>query len=129
MKKILILIVVVIILAIGYWLMTKKDRSTTLDTTMIDYCGELKETIFTSIEKYETGRGGSMGYYAINFWEDYFTWSHSDFSESGSYTCNNNSIKVTLAERPSINIQYDPVTKTFTWDGIIYKLTGPIPTR
>lgn len=52
---------------------------------------------YRSVEKHETGRGGSTGYWTITFAGDTFTWDYSDVRGSGNVSyLDNNSFSIDL---------------------------------
>ena len=104
----------------------------TVSQNDIDDCGLIANSFFRSINQYEGGLGPNgpmMGYWGIQFQKgtalsDYdkptFQWHHSDVSESGTYTCQDNVLQVKFFDH-SITAYYDGSKKILTWNGVAYK--------
>jgi len=96
----------------------------------INDCNLISNSSFRSINQYEVGlgpNGPAMGYWVIQFQNstiDYgkptFQWSHSDVSESGTYTCKGDVLQVKFFDH-SITAYYDGSKKVLIWDGVEYK--------
>ena len=89
-----------------------------------DACAAIAGKTFASVEPHECGRGpdgGAFCNWRVSFTMSTFDWQHSDFAETGTYSCNGNTIagQRSTAGGP-IAGQYDAATRTLTWDGIAY---------
>ena len=85
-----------------------------------DICSDISSMAFSSNKKYEIGLGPDgeqMGYWGIDFDKGTFTWSYSDVSQSGTYTCNNNTITATLPNQ-TIIATFD--NGILLWEGKTY---------
>ena len=85
-----------------------------------DICSDISSMAFSSNKKYEIGLGPDgeqMGYWGINFGKDTFTWSYSDVSQSGTYTCDNNTITAILPNQTIIAIFNNGI---LLWEGKTY---------
>lgn len=95
------------------------DQNTDLRSNI---CSKTAKSLFRSVKQHEVGLGPdgpSMGYWGITFTDGAFEWSHSDFSEDGTYTCNGNAIVATLPNQ-TITASYDESNGKLNWDGIEY---------
>jgi len=90
----------------------------------INFCAGLSGATFMSLDELECGRGpdgGALCRWRINFTTaTMFTWQHSDFAESGTYTCDGDTITAQRQTGGPITAIYDPTTRRLTWDGVVY---------
>lgn len=98
-----------------------------------DFCTLFSNSTFRSVDKHEVGlgpNGAEMGYWSIQFQEgttlsDYgqstFEWNHSDFSESGFYSCKNNLLNAKSESGGPISTSYDFNQELLDWDGVKYQ--------
>ena len=82
------------------------------------FCASLSGSTFMSLELHECGRGpdgGARCQWQINFTSaTMFDWQHSDFVESGTYTCAANTITAQRQTGGPITATYDPASKRLT---------------
>ncbi|MEK7617003.1 MAG: hypothetical protein AAB414_03030 [Patescibacteria group bacterium] len=110
------------------------SSSTTLTTkSNTDSCVLVSNSSFRSTKQYDGGMGPN-GRTALAYWNihlktgntlsDYdkptFEWTHTDISESGSYTCQNNILEVQLYNR-TLTANYNEDKEILTWDGVEYE--------
>ena len=90
----------------------------------VNFCAGLSGATFMSLDELECGRGpdgGALCRWRINFTTaTMFTWQHSDFAESGTYTCDGDTITAQRQTGGPITAIYDPTTRRLTWDGVVY---------
>jgi len=99
-----------------------------------DNCDLLVDSSFKSVSKHEVGLGPdgvAMGYWTITFGkvglageseESGVAWHHSDVVESGTYTCEDNTIQVMFFDY-SITAKYDADEEILSWEGVEYRKT------
>lgn len=96
-----------------------------------DFCSEIPNSNFKSLEKHDKGLGPHgvvLGYWHITFKNNSFTRSESDYSESGTFTCQNNQLQLTFPNRSSsttMTATYDQRQKLLTIGKIQYKKNNP----
>jgi hypothetical protein len=90
----------------------------------ISFCARLSGATFMSLDQLECGRGpdgGARCQWRINFTSaTIFDWQHSDFVESGTYTCAGNTITAQRQSGGPITATFDSATQRLTWDGVLY---------
>jgi hypothetical protein len=98
-----------------------------------DGCTRLAQLSFLSIDERECGlappdSGAALCRWHINFTgATTFAWSHSDYVESGTYTCADNTITAQTQTRGTLTAVLDPAIWRFSWDGVVYVCTGCPP--
>jgi len=96
-----------------------------------DGCEMLPGLSFDSIDERECGlappdSGAALCHWHISFTNTTtFTWGHSDYVESGTYTCSANTITAQTQTRGSLTSTLD--LWRFTWDGVVYICNGCPP--
>jgi hypothetical protein len=96
-------------------------------------CAQLAGLSFQSIDERECGRappdsGAALCHWRISFSDaTTFTWTHSDYAESGTYTCGANTITAQTQTRGTLTAIVDPAIWRFTWDGVVYVCTSCPP--
>jgi hypothetical protein len=88
-----------------------------------DACASLAGVTFRSVTEEECGRGPDGGLrcrWAISFTASMFNWQHSDFAETGTYTCSGAAVTGQLGAGRTIAGQYEAASQTLTWDGLAY---------
>jgi hypothetical protein len=99
----------------------------------INGCARLAGLSFQSIDERECGNappdsGPALCHWRISFTNaTTFTWSHSDYVESGTYTCGANTITAQTQTRGTLTAILNPSIWRFTWDGVVYVCTGCPP--
>jgi hypothetical protein len=94
-------------------------------------CELLAGLSFDSIDERECGlappdSGAALCRWRISFTNSTtFTWHHSDYVESGTYTCSANTITAQTVARGSLTATLD--LWRFTWDGVVYICNGCPP--
>ena len=90
----------------------------------VNFCARLSGLTFASLDLLECGRGpdgGALCRWRIDFTSTtMFDWQHSDFVESGTYTCDSNTITAQRQTGGPITATYDPATQRLSWDGVFY---------
>jgi hypothetical protein len=98
-----------------------------------DGCARLAGLSFLSIDERECGlappdSGAALCQWRISFTDaTTFTWRHSDYVESGTYTCGANTITAQTQTRGTLTAILDPAIWRFTWDGVVYICTSCPP--
>lgn len=90
---------------------------------IVNYCDSISNSNFISVEKH-AGVGPTMYNWRVEFNQSKqrYTWSHSDFADSGSFTCNNNILQAGLGGTELFIVgSYDVNQEILTWDGIAYR--------
>ena len=96
-------------------------------------CARLAGLSFQSIDERECGlappdSGAALCHWGIRFTDaTTFTWAHSDYVESGTYTCGANTITAQTQTRGTLTAIVDPAIWRFTWDGVVYVCTSCPP--
>jgi hypothetical protein len=96
-------------------------------------CGMLAGLAFDSIDERECGlappdSGAALCRWRVSFTNaTMFTWHHSDYIETGSYTCSANTITAQTQTRGVLTATLDPTIWRFTWDGVVYVCTSCPP--
>lgn len=86
-----------------------------------NFCDQIQNTKFQSVKKFERGLSANgkiaKGFETITFDQNKFDWSHSDFSESGTYLCKDNTLEVHFQEfQRVITARFDPGTQMLSWE-------------
>ena len=71
----------------------------------------------------ECGRGPDGGFqcrWRLTFTATMWSWQHSDYVETGSYTCSGTTVTGQRTGATTIAGQYDAASQTLTWDGLAY---------
>ncbi len=92
-----------------------------------DSCNLINGSNFTSVSKYEGGlgpNGAVLINYALSFKANSVDWYHSDVSENGSYSCQNNVLQLNFNNEPTYTIYYDPALQILNWSDIEYRKTN-----
>jgi len=96
-----------------------------------DACEMLGNLTFDSIDERECGlappdSGAALCHWRITFTNGTtFTWRHSDYVESGTYSCSDNTITAQTQTRGSLTSTLN--LWRFTWDGVVYICNGCPP--
>ena len=90
-----------------------------------DACGSIAGKTFVSLNTMECGltpTGVAMCNWSITFATDgTFSWRHSDYGESGTYTCSGATITADNGISPPPHTgMLDPQTNLLTWEGAQY---------
>lgn len=98
---------------------------TDLTDTDVDACAAVSGRTFASLEELECGLGPNgvvlchwhLTLSANGSW----TWQHSDYGESGTWTCAEGVVTGLISGPGAYTGTYDTVTGTLTWDGHDYR--------
>jgi hypothetical protein len=96
-------------------------------------CAMLAGLSFDSLDERECGlappdAGASRCRWRITFTDaTMFSWRHSDYIESGSYSCSTNTITAQTQTRGTVTAILDPAVWRFTWDSVVYACTACLP--
>jgi hypothetical protein len=96
-------------------------------------CAMLAGLSFDSLDERECGlappdAGASRCRWRITFTDaTMFSWRHSDYIESGSYSCSTNTITAQTQTRGTVTAILDPAVWRFTWDSVVYACTACPP--
>lgn len=99
----------------------------------ISGCAMLAGLSFESLDERECGlappdSGVALCHWRINFSSaTMFTWLHSDYGESGTYTCSANTIMAQTQTRGALTAILDPTVWRLTWGGVVYACTSCPP--
>jgi hypothetical protein len=92
-----------------------------------DACDELEDRTFRAITEAECGLGPGGGqpqpvmcHWTIGFHLRRFTWNHSDMQESGSYSCDGDTVRGDSDTGPVYTGVYDDTRSVLTWEGREY---------
>ena len=105
--------------------LTARDAGTDIATeTATDACAWIAGKTFVSLNTMECGltpTGVAMCNWSITFATDgTFSWRHSDYGESGTYTCSGATITGSNGTSTPRTGTLDPQTHLLTWEGAPY---------
>jgi len=78
---------------------------------------------YNSVTERECGLspdGAARCHWYVSFTETRFNWRYSDVIENGTFTCAANTVTGQGLGGRNIVGQYEPATRTLTWDGVAY---------
>src|SRR5690606_6064044 len=87
-----------------------------------DACQIIDGETYSSVDELECGQGPGGPVYcnwSIEFLAGVFLWNYSDVGETGSYTCDGDSVFGTAGQR-ELEGSLDGTTGELTWDGVVY---------
>lgn len=87
------------------------------------FCTALDQSTFLSVDELAGGltpEGVDKMNWSIKFKEGVAQWDYEDMSQSGTYECSDNTVKVKLHDR-EIEATYDSEEKILLWDEVKYK--------
>jgi hypothetical protein len=89
-------------------------------------CEGVAGATFSSTEEHECGLGPDgpvMCTWTLTFDASTWTWTHSDYGESGSWSCVDGAITGTSTSG-TYDGAWDPATGELTWDGLSYEVSA-----
>ena len=100
------------------------EQDTSTEPQEADDCWLPIPSNFVSVDEYEVGLGPDgpvMGHWTIAFQADGYSWSFSDVTSEGEYSCQGETV-VTEGGSDDIVGVYDPQTNILMWDDVAYRL-------
>jgi hypothetical protein len=102
------------------------------DAAPRDACAAVTGNRFSSVSRLECGPAHTDGGAIVCYWHLDFTvggtfyWQHSDYGESGTYTCEGNRVTGTPSGGATITAQWNPASARLSWAGQDYALEAPL---